>query len=162
MKRILFLTLPFLAVLLILSGCRSFRQKAAPTEMREISHFFFTKSGGSDFDMRTSYELNYADGYYTAVIKPSGVKEKKARPVSVDADFVDRLGAILKEFEVEDWNGFHEMDYDIMDGIGFTLDVAFTDGRIIDAVGYMEWPEHYGDVAGAFYDLFMDAFNKYR
>ena len=82
--------------------------------------------------------------------------------VRVDADFADRLDAILEEFGVVAWNGFRESDDDVLDGIGFTLDVSFTDGRKIDAVGYMMWPENYDDAVGAFHVLFREAYLRRR
>ena len=155
-KRILALFLAALTLSACIAGCKN----VEPTEIRGIAHFFFTESGGSDFDARTAYQLDYADGYYTAVIKPAGVKEKKARTVIVDAEFVDRLEAVLTEYDVKSWNGFDEKDYDIMDGIGFSLDVVMADESEIDAVGYMEWPEGFGYVSSAFDELFLGAYKK--
>ncbi len=154
--------LPVLVLLCGLFGCHAPERSAEPYGVRAISHFFFTESGGLDFDDRTSYALDYADGFYTAVIKPSGVKNEKARTVRVDADFADRLAAILEEFGVGAWDGFRETDDDVMDGIGFTLDVTFTDGRKIDAMGYMMWPAGYDDAVEAFHALFGEAYLKRR
>ena len=160
MKRILSLLLAALLLLGALSGC--FKKKIPPSEIRGIERFFYTESNGSDFDMRTVYELDYADGYYTAVIKPAGVKEEKSRTVNVDGAYADRLEAILREYGVAEWNGFDEMDSDIMDGIGFTLDVKLADGSGIDAVGYMKWPPKYDEAARAFHGLFLEIYEKYR
>ena len=160
MKRILSLLLAALLLLGALSGC--FKKKIPPSEIRDIERFFYTESNGSDFDMRTVYELDYADGYYSVSIKPEGVKDENALVMNVDADFVDRLEGILRDNDVGSWNGFDKKDYHYIDGVGFTLHVILASGAEIDAVGLMEWPDHYSDASAAFHALFMEIYDANR
>lgn len=160
MKRGFSLLLAVLIPLGLFAGC--FRKKIPPSEIRAIRRFFYTESNGNDFDMRTVYELDHADGYYAAVIKPEGVKDEQALTVNVEADFADRLEDILREYDVGSWNGFDKKDYQYIDGMGFTLHAVMADGAEIDAVGMMEWPEHYHEVSAALHALFTEIYDEYR
>ena len=160
MKRTISLLLAALLLLGALSSC--FKKKIPSSEIRGIERFYYTESNGSDFDMRTVYELNHADGVYTASIKPEGVKDEDALIVNVDADFVDRLEGILRENDVGRWNGFDKKDYHYIDGNGFTLHVILASGAEIDAVGLMEWPEHYREASAAFHALFTETYDANR
>ena len=128
--------------------------------IHSIERFFFTESYGSNYDDAVHYELNSENGSYTAVVKPEGVKEEKARTVAVDADFVEKLANVLNEHDVPGWNGFDERDPDIMDGIGFFLRVVTEDGAKVEAVGYMEWPDGYNEAAAAIHNLFESVYKK--
>ena len=125
-----------------------------------VEHFFFTESNGSDISMRVLYQLDGGDGVYKALVKPEGVKDDDALKTDVDEDFSVRLGAILAEYGVAEWDGFDEADENVMDGIGFSLHVTMGDGSTIDAGGYMEWPEGYGKAAAAIHDLFLGLYRE--
>ena len=136
----------------VLGGCS---KKVAPEEIKDVTHFYFTYSNGLDFDDRVFYQLDGAEGQYTAVVKPEGVKDEDAWHVSVDEAFADQLIAILRENDVGSWNGFDKQDRRIMDGIGFSTHVILADGKTIDANGYMKWPSGYSSVEAALNGLFL-------
>ena len=130
-----------------------------PHDDRTVTQFFFQESYGSDYDRAVVCRLEYnaGDGSYTVFFKPDGVKEKDGLTAHTEGDFGSQLKAVLWEHDIESWNGFDGKDTDIMDGIGFSLYVSFSDGSGIKANGYMEWPDHYVAAAEAIHELFRDA-----
>ena len=139
-----------------------FRKEKNPSVIQDdhsVTQFFFQESYGSDYDRAVVCRLDYnaGDGSYAVSFKPESVKEEDALTVQTDRDFDSKLRVVLQEHDIESWNGFHEADTEIMDGIGFSLRAAFSDGSVIEANGYMEWPDHYVAAAEAIHELFRDA-----
>ena len=124
-----------------------------------VAQFFFQESFGSDYDRAVVCRLDFdaGAGSYTVYFKPEGVKFEDALTLQTDAGFAVRLEELLREHDIESWNGFNEEDTDFMDGIGFTLRAAFSDGSGIAANGYMEWPDDYIAASEAIRELFRDA-----
>ena len=67
--------------------------------------------------------------------------------IMVDADCLTELSKIINDNEIYKWNGFDKSDDDIMDGEGFSLSVAYDDGKKIEAHGYMKFPSGYKEGA---------------
>ncbi len=151
--RIAALVLVALLFVCALAGCGP--KKVPAEEIRDITHFYFTYSNGSDFDARVFYQLDGENGTYTAIVKPEGVKDADAWNIPVGKDFEEQLAAILRDNDAGRWNGFNKQDRRIMDGIGFSMHVILADGQTIDAGGYMEWPAGYNDVETALNRLFL-------
>ena len=161
MKRAVSLLLTAILFLSLFPGCER-KKKIPPDAIRSVTHFYYTESHGSDFDRRITYEFNAEDGVYTVIIKLAGVTEEDALTANVGSAFAEQLETVLRDYDVGSWNGFDKKDYHYIEGEGFTLHAVMADGTDIDAVGLMEWPEHYDAVSQAFHKLFMGIYQEYR
>ena len=88
-------------------------------------------------------------------MKPQGIDPEQPLSVAVDEIFVQEVEELLRANRVEKWYNYNKRSRSIMDGIGFTLYITMENGKEVDAVGYMRWPEHYGAVEGGLDSLFM-------
>ncbi len=152
MKR--FSALVLLAVLLLLAalpGCT----RTKPREIRDVRKFRFTYSCGMKSTDQVVYGLDVSALGATATVKPQGIEHDKYLTMEVDDAFVQQVEELLRANHVEKWYRFNKRARNIMDGIGFTLYLDQADGTKVDAVGYMRWPENYGNVEGGLNSLFL-------
>lgn len=66
---------------------------------------------------------------------------------------IHALYRILYTWDVFSWDGFHESAEDVLDGEGFWLEVALSDGTYMHATGSNRFPEHYGPVMHALQEV---------
>ena len=100
---------------------------------RAISTFFLYRNGEINYD---SYQIiREQDGYYVSVNDGEGQ--------SMDSEAADALMRIIDEYDVARWDGFDESEENVLDGEGFWLEIALTDGTSITARGENAFPENY-------------------
>ena len=103
---------------------------------RALSRFWFTHGG---YLPSRNYEVfMLEDEYYLC---GNGGPSRK-----LDSSIVDELMRIVEDYDLFSWDGFAESAPFVLDGEGFCLDVAFSDGAAIHATGDNAFPEHYYDV----------------
>ena len=61
----------------------------------------------------------------------------------MDSETADALMRIIDEYDVPRWDGFDESEENVLDGEGFWLEIALTDGTRITARGENACPENY-------------------
>lgn len=125
-----------------------------PVKIGEIRYFSFSYSAGYAAYSNVNYKLELKDGVYTATVKPLDEPDEVAKVFSVDESFVRELEQFLIDNKVGKWNGFKKASKMILDGDGFSLYIAMTDGTSLDASGYMKWPKNYAVVKGGIDALF--------
>ncbi len=152
MKRFSRLVLPVLLLGLacLLGGCAK-----KPREIRDIQHLRFTYSCGMEMNDQVAYTLDKTETGYSATVKPQGVDHDDYLSADVDEGFVRQVEELLQRNHVEKWYRFNKRARSIMDGIGFTLYITMENGKEVDAVGYMRWPDGYGSVETGLDALFM-------
>ena len=106
---------------------------------------------------------SYFGGYGEYEIKNKGGELKfsargyNGKDVNVDktisGEYLDRIDAVLKKYDVASWDGFNESDDDVMDGHSFSLDVEYDTGATIHAYGYMKYPRNYNQVSDELYEI---------
>lgn len=69
--------------------------------------------------------------------------EHKKGKYNANAETISELKKTLKEQDVYSWDGFDESDEDVLDGMGFTLYIKFSDGSFINAQGYNMFPDNF-------------------
>ena len=69
--------------------------------------------------------------------------ERKTKKHKVDDKLVSTLMDSFDKYGIYSWDGFKECDDDVLDGMGFTLYVRFSDGSEITAVGSNAFPKNY-------------------
>ena len=135
-----YLFLPFIIVLLLfiifLSSC--FQQPIATSG----SITSFSYEYGSYFPGYFQYDIVKDNGRYQLSIQ--GYNDKAVNvSKQISVSDVDRLAKIINQYQIYQWNGFNQEDKGVMDGDGFTLHIVYEDGSIIDAHGYMKYPNNY-------------------
>ena len=73
-------------------------------------------------------------------------------------DLVLRTGARAR---LAEWNGYHKIDRDMLDGVSFSLSVEFEDGRVINASGSNCFPRAYSEKVSAIKDFFEKLMEEY-
>jgi len=127
----------------------------------DIRYFSFTYQVGNYDDGFKNFTLKYADGRYTASVKPPHVADENRISIEVDEAFVRELEAILTEHSVNKWNGFNKANKNVLDGNMFTLSITcgntdeYDENKRLSAHGYEKWPDGYKEVRDAVEDLFM-------
>lgn len=72
---------------------------------------------------------------------------------------VSGLINLFKTLDIYSWNGYQESDDEVLDGMGFSLYVKFSDGTIINANGDNKFPEHFNEFDHSMRSLAFDRKN---
>ena len=126
-------------------------------EISDIRYFNFRYQVGNYSEGTKVFRLEYADGVYTASCKPLTKPIEEAYTAEVDETFVRELEALLKDLEVNKWNGFRKYDKNTLDGRSFDLHIIcgesypdeYDKAKRIEADGYEKWPDNYTEVRDA-------------
>jgi len=140
----------FSAVLLLLvAGCAR-----SPGEIRELRSFRFSYSSGTGASDQTEYSVREENGSIIATVKPAGIPQEEYRTLEVDRIFVREIEELLRENQVQKWNGFHKAARHVLDGNGFSLSLTLADGGEVQAEGYMRYPRKYQTVRQGLDEIF--------
>ncbi|MBR3555210.1 MAG: hypothetical protein IKN89_04800 [Oscillospiraceae bacterium] len=152
MKRFSRIILPAALFLLLclLAGCAG-----KPKEIRGIFSVRFAYSNGMQLSDQAYYSLERTADGCKAMVKPRGIDPSEPLTVEVDEEFVGQVEELLRTNHVEKWYGYKKRARNIMDGIGFTFYLKLEDGKEVDAVGYMNWPDGYANVEAGMDSLFL-------
>ena len=71
------------------------------------------------------------------------------------------FSALVQELVLAEWNGYHKIDRDVLDGASFSLNVEFEDGGVIDASGSNCFPRDYSEKASAIGEFFEKLMEEY-
>jgi len=85
------------------------------------------------------------DGYYISV--------NDEEPLPIDDETVQTLMEVIEEYNVSSWDGFDKTNDNVLDGEGFSLEIGFTDGTSVKALGDNVFPEQYADAMGEMWDI---------
>ena len=77
------------------------------------------------------------------------------------AEDMASFSALVQELGLAEWNGYHKIDRDVLDGASFSLSVEFEDGGAIDASGSNCFPRGYSEKASAIRDFFEKLMEEY-
>ncbi len=97
----------------------------------------------SSFEIYRNGELAY--DYYEIDLFPDGyaVSVNGGSFRSMDERYIDELLQVIEEYDLYQWDGFDRSRENVLDGEGFRLEVVFTDGTSIQAIGDNAFPENY-------------------
>ena len=85
------------------------------------------------------------DGYHISV------NDEESQ--SMDEETVQKLMEVIEAYNVSSWDGFDETNENVLDGEGFSLEIGFTDGTSVKALGDNAFPEQYADAMGEMWDI---------
>ncbi len=103
---------------------------------KEIESFEYEYGGGTAYK---NYKIYVIDG--KTYISSNGVNQMMEK--EIDNSVLNDISKIVRENEIDKWDGFNERDENIMDGNSFSLKIKYADGEEINAYGYMKYPENY-------------------
>ena len=156
MKKIFLILIIIIAIFLIIFIIR--RKK--DVEISKIKYFNFGYSTGNMANAYVSYNIELKDKKYQVSIKPTGITEEETLKIEISPKEINKIEKILKENEVEKWDGFQKSDKNVLDGNSFSLSIRFTNNDSISASGYMKYPNNYKKVQAELDKFFMDIYNK--
>ena len=117
------------------------------TPVRTLSRLTVFRNGSIAYD---SYAIApQEDGYVLTVNEESSKK--------ISRETVDALYAVFEKYELAQWDGFRESRSGVLDGEGFWLEIALTDGTTVFASGDNAFPAHYFDAMGELWDILTEA-----
>ena len=149
-----------ITVLLVLF-IRKKRDEVNKVDIKNIISFRLSYSNGYMMNANIIYEYYYdkkLDKYMVSV-KPHLIANEDRVLVEVSSDFGDKIEDILIKYNISSWNGFNEIDKNVLDGDDFSLNIRMEDEQEILASGYMRWPNNYRIVRDEFDNLFMKIYN---
>ena len=85
------------------------------------------------------------DGYHISV--------NDEEPQSMDEETVQKLMDVIEAYNVSSWDGFDKTNENVLDGEGFSLEIGFTDGTSVKALGDNAFPDQYADAMGEMWDI---------
>ena len=85
------------------------------------------------------------DGYHISV------NDEESQ--SMDEETVQKLMEVIEAYNVSSWDGFDETNENVLDGEGFSLEIGFTDGTSVKALGDNAFPDQYADAMGEMWDI---------
>ena len=85
------------------------------------------------------------DGYHILV--------NDEEPQSMDEETVQKLMDVIEAYNVSSWDGFDKTNENVLDGEGFSLEIGFTDGTSVKALGDNAFPDQYADAMGEMWDI---------
>ncbi len=119
----------FLSVfLVILLACAP-----ALAEETLLTYFWYSFGG---YMPPQNYEVSFEDPIYQ-------LKRDDGVTCQLDQAVVERLLSIIESYDLSAWDGFDENNPYALDGEGFSLEIAFSDGTSIHALGDNSFPAGY-------------------
>ena len=110
---------------------------------RKLSTFSVYRYGEICYD---SYSIFLdEDGYHISV------NDEESQ--SMDEETVQKLMEVIEAYNVSSWDGFDETNENVLDGEGFSLEIGFTDGTSVKALGDNAFPDQYADAMGEMWDI---------
>lgn len=118
------------------------------TQDASIVHFGFSESGYPSF-CEISIDKNEKGKYHFSSTAFDPYNDElvmfDGKDGFIKKKDIDKLEEIINAYDINSWDGFHESDLDILDGSAFTLNITYSDGKEVNADGYMVWPEGYDE-----------------
>lgn len=157
-NKYLIMIIIILVLLVIIIGICLIKRRNK-VEIKDIKSMYFSYSNGYMINSNVYYELNCKENKCIATIKPNQMSEENKLEVEVDKKTVHEIIKVLKENEIEKWNGFDKSNKNVLDGDSFTFQLKTNDNEIY-AHGYMKWPKNYSNVRNSLDNIFMDIYNS--
>lgn len=120
-----------------------------------------------------SYNNSFGDGSYSVEIEKNEGKytflysEKMSKysfePVQMDEEAMLALEKACQKNRINEWNGFHESDPEVLDGDGFSLFVGYEEGNIsvsgsnCSPAGYWDFLEEFKQICDPYIKIAMKA-----
>ena len=132
--------------------------RAAPYEDRPAVKTFWYAASGMSAEQSRHYQIGETARGRFAWIELHN-DDHYVLPLT-DEDMAS-FSALVQELGLTEWNGYHKIDRDVLDGASFSLSVEFEDGGVIDASGSNCFPRGYSEKASAIRDFFEKLMEEY-
>lgn len=119
----------------------------------------FSYTNGTMINSNVYYKLECNDDC-GATISPYGTAMEDAKEFKVDKGVVLDIENVLNKYDVAIWNGFNKTDKYVLDGDSFSINIKMSDGKTIEASGYMMWPKNYRSVEEELDKIFKNIYGN--
>ena len=127
-------------------------QTAAPVSAAPLSYLYFCERS-SYVKPVDGYEFRAEDGKNTAYFLLSYTEEPYTVPV--EQPWVDTLNSFVAQYGILSWDGFSGSAPGLLDGTSFGFELTLMDGTSVQAGGYGDFPDNYGDASAAIENHFL-------
>ena len=142
---------------LTLCLCPCFAGAAPPEDLPAVKTFRYATSGMCIEEFNRYQIKETARGRFAWIERHND--DHYVLPLT-DEDMAS-FSALVQELGLAEWNGYHEIDRNALDGASFSLSVEFEDGTVIAAGGSNCFPRGYSDQASAIRDVFEKLMEEY-
>ena len=101
--------------------------------------YHFGSGEGSIYE----YDINVNNGNVMFIAKGYAGARNLNINKQIDGSYLKQLSIIIKDNNIDNWNKFDKSAEGLLDGYSFTLEVHYSDGKVIKAHGYEEYPDNY-------------------
>ena len=112
-----------------------------------FERFYFMRGG---YMAPQSFEVTLTEDGYT-------IRENDGNPWALDPSLAEDLLRIVADCGLKQWDGFHGTNPHVLDGEGFALEMAFSDGTTVYASGTNAFPDGYREASDRLDELFEKA-----
>jgi len=119
----------------------------------ELVSFSFSESA-SYYKRVQGYEYIFEEGKHTVYFWLADSVDEPY-PAAVDQAWVDGLNAIIRQYNMSDWDGFHGSFDGLLDGTSFSVSFDLSDGTSVYAHGYGLFPNNYNAASAEIDAYFM-------
>ena len=145
----------FLCFIIILTIILNYKFGVCYKKIENIDRLRFSYTDGYAINSYASYVLT-CDLECTATVKPVGVSEEDFLSYNVSSDTIKKIEDLLNDNNVSNWNGFKKSDKYVLDGDSFSFSLHMSNGKSIEASGYMKWPKNYNEVKSRLDSIFLN------
>lgn len=160
-KEYIIIVIIVIVVIGLLIFLHGFRRKNKSMEIKDIISFHFSYSKGYMANANIIYEFYYDkdESKYMVSVKPYLIADEEKVVKEAPNELQDKIKNLITKYNLDKWNGFKKYDKNVLDGDNFSFHVRMSDDNLIDADGYMMWPDNYRIVCDEFDKLFMKIYN---
>ena len=130
--------------------------KKETIDKKEISSFYYYHRGTMIEDIYDYKFYRDENGAHMTAELSSGWEKLE---VDVDDEIIKQLEDIAFEYQMYYWDGFNKTDKRVLDGEGFTLEIAFADGTSVYANGSNAFPDGFSQAEDEFNTIFFELKN---
>ena len=121
------------------------------TTSSSITSFSFSHNGETaESNYTISLQRTGDQASATVTCSPAGISVTK----QVDVSLFDQLDSIVKDNQLDAWDGFNETNSEVLDGSGFSLTITYEDGSSITASGNNAFPAGFSNAFQQVRELF--------
>ncbi len=134
MKKV-FTSIILIGIILLVSGCGKTVQNNS--NIKNFTYDYGSYNGGY-----YSYAITREDDQIHLDAKGMNGVDLNADKSITESD-LNELAKIINDYKIYEWNGFHKSDKNVLDGYSFSIEIQYSDGEIMEASGYMKYPNNY-------------------
>ncbi|MCH3914562.1 MAG: hypothetical protein LKE29_04645 [Acidaminococcaceae bacterium] len=144
-------------------GCATSSHQIPPGQLKSFS---FATGGSSRYEIRALSARQEGQEVRLQVdtwVEVNGEDQQVQINKAVnEPDLLPRLGELIREQQLSEWNGFDGKNANALDGNSFSFLAVYDQGGKIQAKGYIKMPKNYQKGRTAILNIFEPYVKKYQ